>query len=40
MVKNIKRYRKELEKENQKIAEKDPIGNYIHLGKNKKHSQN
>ena len=32
MVKNIKRYRKELEKENNPLAEKDENGRYIHLG--------
>ena len=31
MVKNIKRYRKELEKENSAIAERDEQGNFIHL---------
>jgi len=33
MVKNIKRYRKDLEKEGNHLAEKDEIGRYIHLGK-------
>ena len=31
MVKNIKRYRKELEKENNPLSNKDEFGNYIHL---------
>lgn len=31
MVKNIKRYRKELEKENSVMAERDEHGNFIHL---------
>lgn len=31
MARNIKRYRKELEKENSPLAEKDEQGNYIHL---------
>ena len=31
MVKNIKRYRKELEKENSPLCEKDEQGNYIYL---------
>lgn len=33
MVKNIKRYRKELEKEGSPLAEKDENGKYIYLGK-------
>ena len=33
MVKNIKRYRKDLEKEGNPLAEKDENGRYIHLGK-------
>lgn len=32
MVKNIKRYRKDLEKEGSPLAEKDEIGRYLHLG--------
>lgn len=32
MVKNIKRYRKELEKEGSPFAEKDAGGRYVHLG--------
>ena len=32
MVKNIKRYRKELEKEGSPFAEKDAAGRYLHLG--------
>ena len=32
MVKNIKRYRKDLEKEGSPLAEKDEQGKYIHLG--------
>lgn len=32
MVKNIKRYRKELEKEGSPLAEKDENGKYIYLG--------
>jgi tubulin polyglutamylase TTLL1 len=31
MVKNIKRYRKELEKENSPLCEKDERGEYIYL---------
>jgi len=31
MVKNIKRYRKECEKENSSIAERDEQGRYIHM---------
>ena len=33
MLKNVKRYRKELEKEGNMFAEKDENGKYIHLGK-------
>jgi len=33
MVKNIKRYRKELDKENNHLAEKDELGRFVHLGK-------
>jgi hypothetical protein len=33
MVKNIKRYRKDLEKEGSPLAEKDELGRFIHLGK-------
>jgi tubulin polyglutamylase TTLL1 len=33
MVKNIKRYRKDLEKEGSLLAEKDENGIYKHLGK-------
>lgn len=32
MIKNIKRYRKELEKEASPLAEKDENGKYIYLG--------
>lgn len=32
MVKNIKRYRKELEKEGSPLAEKDESGKYLYLG--------
>lgn len=32
MLKNVKRYRKELEKEGNIFAEKDEYGKYIHLG--------
>lgn len=32
MIKNIKRYRKELEKECSPLAEKDESGKHIHLG--------
>ena len=32
MVKNVKRYRKELDKECSPFAEKDENGKYIHLG--------
>lgn len=38
MVKNIKRYRKDLDKEGNPLAEKDENGRYIHLGKMKAHS--
>ncbi|CAD5123920.1 DgyrCDS12228 [Dimorphilus gyrociliatus] len=31
MVKNIKRYRRDLEKENSPVSEKDEMGRYIHL---------
>lgn len=31
MVKNIKRYRKELEKEGNELCEKDEHGQYVHL---------
>jgi tubulin polyglutamylase TTLL1 len=31
MVKNIKRYRKELERENSPLAEKDELGRYINM---------
>jgi tubulin polyglutamylase TTLL1 len=31
MVKNIKRFRKELEKENSPLAEKDELGNFVYL---------
>lgn len=33
MMKNIKRYRKELEKDSSPLAEKDELGRYLHLGK-------
>ena len=36
MVKNIKRYRKELDKENSPLTEKDEFGRFIHLGKRAK----
>ena len=32
MVKNIKRYRKDLEKDGSPMAERDEHGRYIHLG--------
>lgn len=32
MVKNIKRYRRELEKEGNALAEKDDLGTYKYLG--------
>ena len=32
MVKNIKRYRKDLEKDGSPFAERDEHGKYIHLG--------
>ena len=32
MVKNIKRYRKDLEKEGSYLGERDETGKYIHLG--------
>jgi tubulin polyglutamylase TTLL1 len=31
MVKNIKRYRKELERDREAIAERDESGRYIHM---------
>jgi len=31
MVKNIKRYRKDLERENNPMAEKDELGRYINM---------
>lgn len=31
MVKNIKRYRKELEKDNSPLCERDEFGNYLYL---------
>lgn len=34
MVKNIKRYRKDLEKDGSPIAERDANGKYIYLGNN------
>ena len=33
MVKNIKRYRRELEKEGNLLAEKDDLGSHKYLGK-------
>ena len=33
MVKNIKRYRKDLEKEGSLLAEKDDTGRFLHLGR-------
>lgn len=33
MIKNIKRYRKDLEKESSPLAEKDESGKYLYLGK-------
>jgi tubulin polyglutamylase TTLL1 len=33
MVKNIKRYRRELEKDGNMVAEKDDLGTYKYLGK-------
>jgi len=32
-MKNIKRYRKELEKDGNLLTEKDELGRYIYLGK-------
>lgn len=32
MVKNVKRYRKDLEKDGSSLAERDEMGRYIHLG--------
>ena len=32
LVKNIKRYRKDLEKEGNPLAERDEAGRYVHLG--------
>ena len=37
MVKNIKRYRRELEKEGSPLAEKEDNGRYIHLGESMMH---
>lgn len=34
MVKNIKRYRRELEKDGNMLAEKDDLGTYKYLGRN------
>lgn len=34
MVKNIKRYRRELEKDGNQLSEKDDMGTYKYLGKN------
>ncbi len=34
MVKNIKRYRRELEKDGNMLSEKDDVGTYKYLGKN------
>ena len=31
MVKNIKRYRKDLERENSPLAEKDELGRYVNM---------
>lgn len=31
MVKNIKRYRKDLERENSPLAEKDELGRYVQM---------
>lgn len=31
MVKNIKRFRKEMEKESSPLAEKDELGNFVYL---------
>lgn len=33
MVKNIKRYRRELEKDGNMLAEKDELGTYKYLGR-------
>ena len=33
MVKNIKRYRKDLERDGSPLAERDEHGKYIHLGR-------
>ena len=33
MVKNIKRYRKDLERDGSPLAERDEYGQFIHLGK-------
>ena len=32
MVKNVKRYRKDLERDGSPLAERDELGRYIHLG--------
>lgn len=32
MVKNIKRYRKDLERDGSPLAERDELGRYVHLG--------
>lgn len=39
MLKNLKRYRKELEKEGSPFAEKDDSGKYIYLGMKIFHSK-
>ena len=33
MVKNVKRYRKDLERDGSPLAERDELGRYTHLGK-------
>ena len=32
LVKNIKRYRKDLERDGSSLAERDELGRYVHLG--------
>lgn len=36
IVKNIKRYRRDLERDGSPLAERDETGRYIHLGKEKR----
>ena len=36
IVKNIKRYRRDLERDGSPLAERDETGRYIHLGKERR----